>query len=316
MTGYEMLGKKIGPYYLEGVISGGTFTVIYRALDENGQVVALKLLAPPHGAGPDILARFEREAKTTSRLKHPNIVPVLDSGRLDNLAYLTMPLIQGETLADLLKRKTRLDEVTVIDIGWQIANALDYAHSQGVIHRDVKPSNVMLTSDDHAMLTDFGVAQTLDDPGLTQAGHIIGTPAYMAPEQALESQTVDGRADLYSLGVMLYRMITGRLPFSGTTPQLLHAHVYDRSPAPSAAVKLSPTLDALILRLMAKNPNDRYQTGAMVAQTLSRLSHQLREQAPQKGPLQTAMMGCFARLGFGTVLIAGLILLLFGFSLF
>jgi len=288
------------------MVGQGSVAVIYRALTPTDEVVALKVLFPPPGAGAEILARFQREAQTASRLQHPNIVPVLDTGQIEGRAFLVMPLIEGETLADRLQRKTRLREIDAIDIAWQIANALDYAHLQGVIHRDVKPSNVLISRDDHAMLTDFGVAQALDAPALTQAGHIIGTPAYIAPEQVMENRMVDGRADLYSLGVILYRMVTGRLPFRGTTAQMLHAHVYDRPPAPSSVAKMSPTMEGIITRAMAKNPKERYQAGSAMAQALSRLGHQLRDQREEKKTVQSILRGCYTRLGFGSLLLLGL----------
>ena len=295
MTGQELVGKKLNDYYIEGVLGVGSLTVIYRALDKQDNVVALKVLFLPPGESAEIFARFQREAETASRLDHPNIVKVLDVGQANGLAYLVMPFIKGETLAERLQQKGRLKAADAIDIAWQIANALDYAHLQGVIHRDVKPSNVILKNRDHAMLSDFGVAQAADTPALTQAGHIIGTPAYMAPEQAMESFSVDGRADLYSLGVMLYRMVTGKLPFSGTTAQMLHAQAYDRPPSPSSIIKIPPTLEAIILRALAKSPEDRYQSGADMARTLSMLAHQLNGQTEKPAPVFTKVRGWLSR---------------------
>jgi serine/threonine-protein kinase len=258
--------------------------IIYRALDSDDKVVALKVLFPPAGITEDsIKARFEREAQIAASLRHSNIVPVLDTGQDRGHVYLVMPLIDGDTLEERLKRKGSLDELTSLDIAWQIANALDYAHQQGIVHRDIKPSNVLLTKDNQALLTDFGVVQALDAPSLTQSGHIIGTPAYMAPEQAIEEKVVDRRADLYSLGVILYRMVTGRLPFRGSTAEMLHAHVYEQPPTPSSITRVSPGMEAIILRAMAKNPVDRYQDGAAMAQALSRLDYKLRNEAQQIG---------------------------------
>ena len=292
MAGEKLIGKQFGPYYIEGIVGRGSVAIIYRALTENDEVIALKVLFPPVSAEEeDILARFEREAHTASNLTHPNIIPVLDTGRIDGRAYLTMPLIKGETLEQRL-RKVSLDELTALDIALQIAYGLDYAHQQGVVHRDIKPSNILLTHENEALLADFGVAHALDAPSLTQSGHIVGTPAYMAPEQAIEQRMVDSRTDLYSLGVVLYRMVTGRLPFRGSTPEMLHAHVYDTPPAPSSVAKVSSTMEGIILRAMAKDPNDRYPDGATMAQSLTRLDHQLRE-AKKNETWQSVVKGWF-----------------------
>jgi len=192
-----------------------------------------------------------------------------------------MPLIEGQTLEDQLKKKQRLDELTATEICWQIADALNDAHLQDLIHRDVKPSNILLTTDGHAMLTDFGVAYALDAPALTQAGHIVGTPAYMAPEQAVQRKDLDGRADVYSLGVVLYRMVVGRLPFRGSTPEMLHAHVYESPPLPSSAAKVSHDVEAIILQAMEKEADKRFQNGREMAQELLKLNGQLRERSNQ-----------------------------------
>lgn len=296
-VGQNYIRKKLGPYLIEGVVGQGSVAIIFRALDPDDNVVALKVLFPPAGITEDsIKARFEREALIASELRHENIVPVLDTGQDKGHAYLVMPLIDGDTLEERLKRKGSLDERSAVDIAWQIANALDYAHRQNIVHRDIKPSNVLLTKEGQALLTDFGVVQALDAPSLTQAGHIIGTPAYMAPEQAIEEKIVDRRADLYSLGVILYRMATGRLPFRGSTAEMLHAHVYQQPPTPSSLARISPGMEAIITRAMAKNPKDRYQDGAAMAQALSRLDYKLRNEAQNMGWWQSLAK----RLGFGS----------------
>lgn len=268
-----MLGQRIGPYIIEAILGSGGMAVVYRARHSQGEAVALKVLFPPPGAGKEMQARFEREARTAMRLRHPAIVHVLEAGHDGGRTFMAMALIEGESLADRLARAGSLDEATATDIAWQMADALDYAHRQGVVHRDIKPSNILLAADGRALLTDFGVALALDDLALTRTGHTVGTPAYMAPEQA-NGQAVDGRADLYSLGVVLYQMVTGRTPFRGNTPQVLHAHVYDLPPAPSTMVRVSPGLEAIILRALAKDPAQRFLSGAAMAQALTRLSDQ------------------------------------------
>lgn len=277
----DIIGRDVDGYQLEAMIGRGTVGEVYRALRANHEPVALKLCVPLlTGDVETILTRFNREARTVARLYHPHIVPVLDTGTIDDQAYMVMPLIKGESLADLLQREHRLDEMTTIEIGWQVADALFHAAEKGVIHRDVKPSNVLVTPDGHTLLTDFGIAFAFDDPTLTQAGHILGTPAYLAPEQARQDKPLDGRTDLYSLGVMLYQMVTGRLPFQGTTFQMIHAHVYETPPAPSTLVDLCPGLERIIITALAKDPADRFPDGRTMARELLALNEQNQERKP------------------------------------
>ncbi len=268
------LPQKIGPYPIESLLGSGGIATVYRARASDGSPIALKVLSPPMPANAEILlARFEREAHTAARLNHPAIVRVLDVGQAEGYAFMTMTLVEGGSLAARLAQFDRLDEAASADLAWQMADALDYAHRQGVIHRDVKPSNILLAAGDRALLTDFGVALALDDPVLTRPGQTVGTPVYMAPEQAAGLPT-DGRTDLYSLGVVLYEMVTGRAPFEGNTPQVLHAHVYEPPLPPSSLAEVSPAMEAIILRALAKDPADRFQTGADMAAALASLSSQ------------------------------------------
>lgn len=276
MAAEDLLNRKLGNYFIEAVLGSGGMATVYRAIAPSGEAVALKVLSPPPGVGPEMLARFEREARTAAHLSHPAIVPVLDVGHADNYTFMVMQLIEGQTLAERLldAEAERLEEKLAADIAWQIADALHYAHTQNVVHRDVKPSNIMLTAENQALLTDFGVALALDDPVLTQTGYIVGTPAYIAPEQAAGKKPIDGRADLYSLGVVLYQMLTGHIPFQGSTPQVLHAHVYDPPPSPSAMVKLSVAMETLVLQALAKDATRRFQSGLDLAQALATLGQQ------------------------------------------
>jgi serine/threonine protein kinase len=278
VTAKELLRQKVGPYYIESILGSGGMAVVYRARTPQDEVVALKVLFPPPGTGKEILTRFEREARTAARLNHPAIIRVFDVGQAEGRAFMAMTLVEGQNLTTRLAQVGRFDEATAADIAWQIADALYYAHRQGVVHRDVKSSNILLTDEGRALLTDFGVAQALDDPALTRTGHTVGTPAYMAPEQATGNQAVDGRADLYSLGVVLYQMVTGRVPFEGSTPQVLHAHVYQPPPAPSTIAEVSPGMEAIILRALAKDVSKRFQTGAAMAQALAQLDDQTKIQ--------------------------------------
>ena len=276
----DLVGLKVGPYYIEAPLGRGSAGAVFRALNGNDEPIALKVFVSSFGAENDtLLSRFKREAQIVAGLDHPHIVPVLDMGDADGNFYMAMRLIKGETLEAKLKKKNRFDELTTTEIGWQIADALNHAYDHGVIHRDVKPSNILLTPDGHALLTDFGVAHALDGAGLTQAGQILGTPAYMAPEQVMQASDVEGRSDLYSLGVVLYRMVTGRLPFVGTTPELLHAHAYEPLPAPSSVAKVSPDLNAIIVRALQKEVADRFPDGRALARALLELNLHLQAQA-------------------------------------
>jgi serine/threonine protein kinase len=287
MSSQDLVGQKLGPYILEGILGQGTVATVYRARNAQDELFALKLLAPKYGLPSDeITVRFEREARAMARLNHPNIVRVYDSGRIDGHSFMAMAYVEGETFDKVLRRKSRLRPLQVTDIGRQIASALDYAHRHRVIHRDVKPSNILITQEDQTFLTDFGVARLLDDPTITRVGAIVGTAAYMAPEQVLPDTPVDGRADLYSLGVILYRAATGMLPFIGTGPEIMHAQAYEEPLEPSRVARISPVLEAIILKAMAKNPADRYQDGNAMAQALSELNEQIRERQSQQNFLQ------------------------------
>lgn len=269
-----LIGQQLGPYHIETILGRGGMSIVYRARQPNDEAVALKVLTLPVETNSEIVARFDREARTAARLKHPGIVPVIDYGQANGYLFLAMPLIKGHSLADHLVEHRQLDEAAAIDIAWQIADALYYAHTQGVIHRDVKPSNILLTDDGQAMLTDFGVALALDEPNLTRTGYTIGTPAYMAPEQVSGQKHVDGRADLYSLGVVLYQMVTGRLPFQGHTPQILYAHVHKPPPSPASVATVSPKMAELILTALAKDVSQRFQTGQALAKALTHADSQ------------------------------------------
>ncbi|MCB0214508.1 MAG: serine/threonine protein kinase [Anaerolineae bacterium] len=283
------IGQSIDGYHIEGLINQGAVGLVYRALTTNDEPVAIKVCIPPsRGACEVLMTRFQREAQTLARLSHPHIVSVLDIGMLDDHLYMVMPLISGDSVAGLLQHQQCFDEITVTDIGWQVAEALFHVAEQGIVHRDVKPSNVLITSDGQALLTDFGVAFAVDKPSITKTGHILGTPAYLAPEQAGQCKPIDGRADIYSLGVMLYQMVTGRLPFQGTSIQMLHAHVYDTPPRPSTLVNISPELEHIIMTALEKDPAKRFQDGRTMSRALLTLNMQLRqEQQPARNWRQT-----------------------------
>ncbi|MEM7345192.1 MAG: serine/threonine-protein kinase [Chloroflexota bacterium] len=266
-----LLGQQLGPYQIESILGEGGMATVYRALNADKTAVALKILNPPTTIEAEVLTRFEREAQMAARLNHPAIVSTFEAGQIAGHAYICMALVEGQTLAKRLEDAGKFSEGAAADIVWQIADALHYAHSQGIVHRDVKPSNILITSDGRILLSDFGVAKTLDDTTLTRTGFIVGTPAYMAPEQATEGKVVDGRADLYALGVVLYQLVTGQLPFQGSTPEVLVSHVYHPPPPPSTVTGVSTQMESIILRALSKETEARFQSGATLAQALARL---------------------------------------------
>ena len=313
--GRFLLGERLG--------SGGAATV-YRAYDQiQDRFVALKMLSS--GADAAVRDRFRQEARTMAALRHPHIVQTLQVGDAtgEGSAYIAMELVEGDSLAQLLERRGRLSVAESCNLLAPIARALDYAHSLDIVHRDVKPSNVLLRpsspsalSAPHqdslaasavqeaeeilvggsgegaretglpsadqpvaALLSDFGIARALDMPELTNEGRTIGTPAYMAPEQCAGSREVAGRADIYSLGAVLFRCLVGRPPFTGTTTQILHAHVYASLALPNDLLaSLPPELVDILRRSLAKEPRERYATAGEMADALTVVANRILTQ--------------------------------------
>ncbi len=269
-----LIGERLGRYQIEALIGRGGMAAVYRAFDPALQrSVALKVLYPQFLADADLVERFRREAVTAARLDHPNIAPIYDVGEADGLVYLAMKLLPGPSLADLLQREGRLPAARVVSIAAEIAAALEEAHREGIVHRDVKPGNVIFDRNEHAILTDFGIAKSLEAASLTESSVVIGTPDYIAPEQIdgrlAPNGQIDARADIYALGAMLYRMLSGRRPYDGSAQAVLLQHLRDNPPAPSRLAPGLPTaVDAVIARAMAKRPEERYPAASLVVQDL------------------------------------------------
>ncbi|HEU4525811.1 MAG TPA: serine/threonine-protein kinase, partial [Gemmatimonadales bacterium] len=246
-------------------LGGGGMSRVFLAEEVRlGRQVVVKVLPPETGAAVNV-ERFEREIQLAARLQHPHIVPLLSAAAAGDLLYYVMPFIQGESLRSKLAREGELPVAEAARILREIVDALSYAHRHGVVHRDIKPDNVLL-SDGHAVVTDFGVAKAVSEATgrqqLTTAGVALGTPTYMAPEHATADPGMDHRVDLYAVGVMGYELIAGRPPFSGrTTQDTLAAHI-TQPPPPLAAHRPAcpPALEALILRCLEKRPADRWQS--------------------------------------------------------
>ncbi len=271
----ESKGSRIGRYQIEAPIAEGATAIVYRAKDPAiGRTVAIKLLKLGPEVDEEFLARFQREAQAAGTISHPNIVTIYDVGRVNNRPYITMEYLPEKSLADLLNRQVRLSPKRAISIGIQLARALNHAHRHGIVHRDLKPENVLLLNDGETVkLTDFGVARLGDQQNLqrTQAGTILGTPRYMSPEQAM-GRDVDGRSDLFSLGAILYQLLTGVQAFNSANLALLMLQIVQQDPAPisSLAPDVPDGLQRVVMKLLAKRPEHRFQTGQKTAEALQR----------------------------------------------
>ncbi len=267
----DLTGREFGPYRIVAPLGEGGMAAVYKAYQTNMErYVALKVLPRHFANDPEFVARFEQEAKVLAKLRHPHILPVHDYGEVDGFTYLVMPFIESGALINLLQEKPLpLDQINRF-IG-QVGDALDYAHSQGIIHRDVKPSNILVDDRGNCMLVDFGIAKIVEgSANLTQTGGVLGTPAYMAPEQG-RGGTVDHRIDIYALGVILYEMATGRVPFKAETPiAVLVKHINDPLPPPHVLnPELPPAVEQVILKSMAKNPENRFATAGELVNALA-----------------------------------------------
>jgi ligand-binding sensor domain-containing protein/tRNA A-37 threonylcarbamoyl transferase component Bud32 len=260
---HQYTGKRLGAYQLiEQIGQGGMATIFKSYQPSMDRYVAVKVLPSHFTQDETFSARFMQEARTLARLEHPHILPVHDYGEQEGITYLVMRYIEAGTLKDLVARQGPLDLREAERIIDQVGRALSYAHSQGIVHRDIKPSNVLIDERGDAFLTDFGIAKLVAGTAqFTTTGAIVGTPAYMSPEQGL-AQRVDARSDIYALGVVLYEIITGQVPFEAETPlAVLLKHVNDPLPPPrQIKPDLPESVERVILKAMAKSPDDRFQT--------------------------------------------------------
>ena len=259
-------------YRLDEVIGRGGMSTVYRATDLSlDRTVAVKVaLDPLVEQSPIYLARFTREAQSAAALNNPAVVTVYDAGADGPTRFIVMEYIRGKSLAEIMSGHKPLEPHEAARIAEQVAGALSAAHAAGIVHRDIKPGNIMLAGDGSVKVLDFGIARALEGQALTQTATVLGTSAYMSPEQAL-GQPVDARSDIYSLGCVLYEMLTGEPPFiADVAAAVLHQHVrVAPKPARERNPDIPPALDALVMQMIAKSPDDRPQTAAEVRDRLA-----------------------------------------------
>jgi serine/threonine protein kinase len=261
---------RIGRYEIVGELGRGAMGVVYKATDPNiGRTVALKTMRMDvHGLeSADLMRRFKNEARAAGLLNHPNIVTIYDAGEHDGVFYIAMEYLEGTTLQELLAERRVLEAAEAVKLSREIARGLDYAHAHGVVHRDVKPANIMITRSGAVKIMDFGIAKSSGN--MTGTGQVLGTPNYMSPEQ-VKGKSLDGRSDLFSLGVILYEMLTGEKPFHGQNVTTIIYKIVNENPIPPRELDATvpASLSALVLKALAKSPDERYQTGAELAHDL------------------------------------------------
>lgn len=269
--------KSLGRYQIQGVLGKGAMGLVYDGLDPNlNRRVAIKTILTRKldaEAARMIAVRFEREVLAVARLNHRNIVQVYDFGAEGDLAYIVMEHIQGKELKDYFDAGERFDLKTIFRLMIELLDALEFAHEAGIVHRDIKPGNVMVDAGGHAKLTDFGVARVAESgtqAEATRVGAMVGTPSYMSPEQ-VQGQKVDGRSDIFSAGIIFYQFLTGQKPFEGSQFALQQKIVMEDPVWPSALVQVPPEFDRVVARALAKEAEQRYQHARDFAAALKRL---------------------------------------------
>lgn len=267
LVGATLLNQR---YRLLSELGQGGMARVYKAQDTRlGRTVAIKILREQYSGDRSFLLRFQEEARAVAALSHPNIVGVYDVGQDDGTYYIVMEHVEGVTLKELIEKQGALAVDVAIRLADQICAGLNFAHGKGIVHRDVKPQNVLVTSDLHAKITDFGIARALNAPTVEKANEVFGTVHYISPEQA-QGHAATPASDIYSMGVMLYEMLAGRLPFPGNSPAAVATKHLREQPRPLYEIqpRVPPTLSDIVLQAMAKDPQDRFSSAARLGETL------------------------------------------------
>jgi len=266
-----MIGRNLGRYKIFDILGSGGMGAVYKGVDEvNHRQVAIKILPPEQASDPERVKRFLREAGAVARLDHPHIVRLYEAGEAEGFYFIVLEYLSGKTLKELLKRAP-LPQEQVLSFLCQICAALEHAHQKGIVHRDLKPANIMIDEGGKVKVMDFGLARITDLSALTKSGDLVGTVSYISPEQA-RGERVDARADLYSLGAILYEMLTGKVPFEGETPvSVIYRHL-NEEPVPPRRLnpQVRPALESMTLRLLGKDPRQRFQSARELAQAVER----------------------------------------------
>lgn len=297
-SGDGLIGKTVAGYRIDRYIARGGMGVVYQGVQVSlDRPVAVKILYPHLADDPSFVERFQREARSEARLTHPNIVRVLDFGSENGAYFMIMDYIDGESLRERLARVSAegltLNTSTMMRIVEEVGSALTYAHGLGMVHRDVKPGNVLLGNDGHAYLADFGVVKILGEASMTVVGTVVGTPEYMAPEQGTGSSDIGPAADLYSLGILTYEMMVGRAPFKAPTPAgVLHMQLTQPPPPPSTVVPwFAPEVEDVIMRALSKDPSNRQASVEQFVNELRIATAGIRERATSRYAAQPTVIG-------------------------
>ena len=274
----ELVGCSVGPYTIEKLVGEGGFAWVFAARrDDDDERAALKVLKPRYAGDKEFEGRFRNEYTVASELVHPNLVRIIDVGQADNLTYISMDLYPG-SVAFLIEKDIRISEEKLVEIATDVTAGLAFAHQQGIVHRDIKPDNILLDEDGTAGISDFGIAKAVSGyVTATGVNMTIGTPQYISPEQA-QGRTLDGRSDLYSLGVTLYKAATGETPFRSTDWfELARMHVEEPPRGPrKKRPDLSDRFERIVLRCLAKHPDDRYASSEVLLDELRHIADSRR----------------------------------------